>query len=218
MPSHAITPLTQLVYMVLLNADRPMLLHENGTVVWVNVEACRLFGYPHPQDLMGRDSLELAAPQEQTRLGAYMKRRRANQDAPMRYGCNAIRKDGTPFTTHVTVLALEPDQDSNIHMLLLFDDNNNPLWDFALMNSATMHTWSQHYLQFSSSQYINAANMEHVQGLAVLRQQHDAALAALQAEVAGLVRWKGGISKALYSAGGIAGAALVAKIFKLAWP
>lgn len=213
-----LTPLTQLIYMNLLNAERPMLLHENGIVVWANEAMCALFGYAHPQELMGFDSLELAAPQEQTRLNAYMKRRRANQDAPIRYSCNAIRKDGAPFTTHVTVLALEPDQDSNIHMLLLFDDNNNPLWDFALMNSAAIHTWSQHYLQYSSSQFISAANMEHVQGLATLRQQHDATLASMQAELASVVRWKAGMSKALYSAGGIAGAALIAKIFKLAWP
>lgn len=213
-----LTPLTQLIYMTLLNADRPMLIHENGTVVWVNEAMCTLFGYANPQELMGFDSLDLAAPQEQTRINAYMRRRRGNQEAPIRYSVNAIRKDGIPFTTHVTVLALEPDQDSNIHMLLLFDDNNNPLWDFALENSAAIHTWSQHYLQFSSGQYISAANMEHVQGLATLRHHHDTELEKIQKEMASVVRWKAGMSKAMYSAGGILGAALLAKIFKLAWP
>lgn len=211
-----LSPLTQLIYCMLMNAEHPMFLHENGDVVWANPAACTLFGYGF-QEMMGMNSLDLAAPQEKTRLVNNMTRRKKHQEAPLRYTCNALRKDGTPFVTHVTVCHVEPDADENIWMLLLFDENNSPLWDFATMNSNTIHHWSQQYLKNISEQHYSVLHEEQKREMAHLKREYDGKLAIIQDTIGRLAQWKKAVINLLYAAGGVVATAILSKMVTLPW-
>lgn len=206
----SLTPLTQLICIMFQNADRPMLLHQNGNIIWANGEACDLFGYTR-QEFMLKDVMLLASPQERIRLQAMLTRVLAHQEAPSHYQFYAMKANGDPFDVHAIACPVPLDGENNIQILIAFYEEMSPLWDFSTSVSDAIHTWSKQYLEGVAD---NRGK--------VLQAQYAKDVAALRTDVDGLCTFKRRMVKTFYAVGGAAGGAIVVavatKLVGFMWP
>jgi two-component system, cell cycle sensor histidine kinase and response regulator CckA len=74
-------------------ACEAFLIHEQGVVLDANLALARLFGYERPEDLIGRNSLDLLiTPESRVRIGQRIEQR---ETGPI--GVTCVRQDGSTF-------------------------------------------------------------------------------------------------------------------------
>lgn len=72
-----------------------VVVHVDGVVRFVNRALVQMLGYAAPDELIGRQTMDLIAPVDRERLARYRDARTRNEAAPMRYEFQAVRRDGT---------------------------------------------------------------------------------------------------------------------------
>jgi len=206
----SLTPLTQLICIMFQNADRPMVLHQNGNIIWANAGACDLFGYSL-QEFMSMDVMLLASPQERIRLKSMLERSLAHHEVSNHYQSWALKKDGTPFELHTIACPVPLDNENNIQILLAFYEEMSPLWDFSVTASESIHYWSQQYLEAIADQRSQT-----------MQEKYLAEVKLLRGDVDGLCAFKRRMTKTFYAVGGAAGGSIVvavtSKFVGLWWP
>jgi PAS domain S-box-containing protein len=78
-------------------ADEAMGLARDNRYALVNPAFARLFGFDHPEEMVGRTTLEDFAPEERPRIVEYQRRRAAGEPLPSVYRSRGLRRDGTTF-------------------------------------------------------------------------------------------------------------------------
>jgi PAS domain S-box-containing protein len=69
-----------------------ILVHHELVIHFANTATARIFGYTHPDELLGQDPRVLMAPPEHSRLEGY---KRSSFPAPVHYEWQGVRRDGT---------------------------------------------------------------------------------------------------------------------------
>jgi two-component system CheB/CheR fusion protein len=74
-------------------SPRAILVHTGGKYVFANAAAAKLFGAADAQRLVGRDTLDLVAPEDRERIGAAVQQAYASHSSGMGQ-CSILRLDG----------------------------------------------------------------------------------------------------------------------------
>jgi PAS domain S-box-containing protein len=80
---------------------------RNGMLTYVNPAAVRIFGYGSRDDLEGRPTLDVVAPDSRDLVRDRMTRRLQGHDVPQAYDYVALRKDGSRADVHMEIVHLE---------------------------------------------------------------------------------------------------------------
>lgn len=92
----------------ILAASHDGILVEDGErIVYINKSYLELFGFEHPEELIGERVAEIVAPEDVDRVLNYGKRRLLGQEAPAKYEFKGRRKDGTSIDVEASVSTSE---------------------------------------------------------------------------------------------------------------
>ena len=70
-------------------------ISRNGRRLFANPALATIFGYEHPEDLIGQDVRENIATHDQARVAAYRQSRSRGDPAPTHYELQGVKRDGT---------------------------------------------------------------------------------------------------------------------------
>lgn len=84
-----------------------ILIHHNGIVQYGGQEACRMMGYDHPDEYIGRSILEFIHSEDRERVADITRRRIAGVDAPIQYEARLVRKDGSVMDVLISAMMIE---------------------------------------------------------------------------------------------------------------
>lgn len=76
------------------------------TTSYVNAEFLQIFGYEHPEELIGQPIIEHIAPQNREEISDRVRRRYSGESVPNNYETMGLRKDGSqfPYAVWVTIM------------------------------------------------------------------------------------------------------------------
>lgn len=80
---------------------------RSGVLTYVNPAAVRIFGYGSRDELEGRATLDVVAPESRELVRDRMQRRLRGEDVPHAYDYVALRKDGSRADVHMEIVQLE---------------------------------------------------------------------------------------------------------------
>lgn len=72
-------------------------IHRDNSVVFVNPALAVIYGYDHPDEMIGASALQFVAPRDRERLGRYFVARLRGESTPIRYEFEGLKQDGTPI-------------------------------------------------------------------------------------------------------------------------
>ncbi len=81
-------------------------IHQDGKYVFLNNRFAEIHGYK-PEELMGKDPLELIHPDEREVLGEIASKRLKGEPAPQRYEVRRLRKDGKTIWCEMMATVIE---------------------------------------------------------------------------------------------------------------
>jgi PAS domain S-box-containing protein len=76
---------------------------QDGRLRFINSAGAALYGYGRPEELLDADSSSQVSEEDRARLGEYMQKRAAGEEAPTRYEFRARRRDGSLFPAEAAV-------------------------------------------------------------------------------------------------------------------
>jgi PAS domain S-box-containing protein len=80
-----------------------MAIHRDSIIHFANPVLARMFGYDHPDELVGRDCQVLISAPERSRVTEFHQACLRGEGGPARYECAGVRKDGSVVWTEVFV-------------------------------------------------------------------------------------------------------------------
>jgi PAS domain S-box-containing protein len=93
---------------------------RRGVHVFANPAYLNLFGYEHPDQILGRPVIDLLAPSSRSEVAARIERRARGETVPTQYEARGLRADGTEFDFEVNVSLFE--LDGAQHTLVILRD------------------------------------------------------------------------------------------------
>ena len=79
---------------------------RNGRRLFANPALATIFGYEHPEDLIGQDVRENIATHDQARVAAYRQSRSRGEPAPTHYELQGVKRDGALIWLENTVAVI----------------------------------------------------------------------------------------------------------------
>jgi PAS domain S-box-containing protein len=84
----------------------PIVLARDGRFVFANREFCRMIGYDSTSDIVGRDLLDVVAPEYRKKVAGYVHARSQGEPADLHYESVGLRKDGSRFPYEISVAVI----------------------------------------------------------------------------------------------------------------
>lgn len=153
-----ISPLRELVLMLVTEVSIPAILQRGDAIVYANDACASLFGYTKGE-LMQMRASQLAAPEERRRIEHYHSMRQRGSDSPTTYHCCAIHADDHRFDINVIVCAapMNPSQGELLLFVAMQDKTSVALEDFSSQISEYLHEWSKSYLRSIAANLVQAS-------------------------------------------------------------
>lgn len=107
---------------------------RNGVNIFVNKSFMEMFGYEEEEELIGRDVVELIAPEFRDTTIKYKRKRDKGEDVPSVYESKGLTKDGKEIDVEVRMSTYEQDEESYI-IIIVRDITEEKIREEALRES-----------------------------------------------------------------------------------
>lgn len=78
-------------------------IRRDNSVLFANPALAAIYGYDHPDEMIGASALQFVAPRDRERLGRYLVARLCGEPTPIRYEFEGLKRDGTPIWLEAVV-------------------------------------------------------------------------------------------------------------------
>ncbi len=110
----------QLFKFIFENTKEGIAVENKGRIVAVNNTFEKMFGYSLENEIIGKDILDLAAPNDVLKVAEYLQLYHTKKELSQRFEFSGKRKDGSPFSCELTPSSFEID--GSWHLVLIIRD------------------------------------------------------------------------------------------------
>jgi PAS domain S-box-containing protein len=84
----------------------PIVLTRSGFFIYVNSAFCRMAGYENPEDVVGKNILDMIDQEDREKVAGYVTRRERGESVAQHYEAIGIRRDGTRLPFEITLAVI----------------------------------------------------------------------------------------------------------------
>jgi PAS domain S-box-containing protein len=140
-----LSPLEQLIFLLIRNIDCPMILQEGESIVYATSAMTDLFGYTQ-DELIVLPALDLIAFTERQRIRGFILGRwsKAWQNNHIHYQADGRHKDGSTLANlTITVCTFPQDAPPYLRLVQFEKRTQENLYAFAVQAAASIHGWNK---------------------------------------------------------------------------
>ncbi|NMB77958.1 MAG: PAS domain S-box protein [Methanomicrobiales archaeon] len=114
----------------------PIMLARDGVFIYANPAFCRMTGYDTPEELMGKNLIDLVTPEHRATVAGLVGARTAGDPAATHYEAVGIRRDGSRFPYEITIAVISL-TDGPVTMAFVTDTTERKAAEAALAKSSS---------------------------------------------------------------------------------